>query len=244
MNKNDFEIFDEYLSGTLDNEKIREFDARLSEDDKLKNDFEAYKETNNFLNNEFLNRKNKEDFVSTILAEDKRFFEKEKGGILKFPKNRSLVMGIAASVLLLVGFFFSRNQNPTYKDFVIYETISLTMRSTNNELLSKAEEAFNSKEFRESIVYFNLLLVNNPSNNELLLYKAVALLETGKYKEADIIFEELYNGYSVFKNRALWWASLSKLKQHNIESCIKLLKMVPEGADDFKLANKLLKKLE
>ena len=80
--------------------------------------------------------------------------------------------------------------------------------------------------------------------NELQLYYAITNIELDNFKIADAQLNILINGNSAYKNRALWYAALSRLKQKNNEASIMLLKQIPEGADDYKEAQHLLDKLE
>jgi len=61
---------------------------------------------------------------------------------------------------------------------------------------------------------------------------------------ADANLNSLISGTSAYKNKALWYLALSKFKQENRDACILLLKQIPESADDYKQAQKLLNKLD
>ena len=76
------------------------------------------------------------------------------------------------------------------------------------------------------------------------MYYAITNIELDNYTTADTNLNTLINGKSAYKNKALWYSALSRLKQRNIDATIVLLKQIPEDADDYKVAQKLLDKLE
>jgi len=243
MENENFELFEAYISETLTVEEKQAFEERLNTDLRVKEAFELYTETYHFLEQEIRHKVRNESFVKIIKQADKTHFEELAKDTTKVIKMKPWMYIVAASVVLLFGILFTRKSVPTYDQFVSYESLELTVRSTMDVSVVKAEKAFNSKNFTEALFHLNTILEKHPSNNELLLYKAISLLELGRYEEADMIFKDLYQGYSVFKNKALWWAALGKLKQKDNEACKKLLKAVPKEAEDYKLAQKLLKKL-
>jgi predicted transcriptional regulator len=68
-------------------------------------------------------------------------------------------------------------------------------------------------------------------------------VEQDKYEKASEILEKLRQGTSVYKYKAIWFEALNQLKQKNIGRCTELLKSLPQEAEDYQQAQKLLKKL-
>ena len=133
---------------------------------------------------------------------------------------------------------------PSYSDFANYNQISLTVRGTSDALLKEAETAFNNKNYEEAEQLFNQILEQVSSNTEIQLYKSITLIETNQFDEADELLEGISEGNSIYKNKATWYLALSKLKQNNLESCKSILKSIPDDAEDYKQAQKLLNKLD
>ena len=163
---------------------------------------------------------------------------KKSSGFYKF--------AIAASVALLLGFFvFNQfSGEPNYSDFANYDQISLTVRGTSDALLNEAETAFNSKNYEQAEQLFNQILEEDSSNTEIQFYKSITLIETNQFSEADELLKGISEGNSIYKNKATWYLALSKLKQDNLEGCKNILKNIPEDAEDYKQAQKLLNKLD
>src|SRR5690606_33814315 len=132
---------------------------------------------------------------------------------------------------------------PVYGDYANFNKISLTVRGGNEELLPKAEKAFNEGNYEESLLYFDQILAKEDDYKEIQLYKSIALIETSQYEEAEELLTVLSTGASVFKYDAMWYLALSKLKQKKYEECKIILERIPEDTEGYKKAQKLLRKL-
>ena len=104
----------------------------------------------------------------------------------------------------------------------------LTVRGTQDELLTKAENSFNNKNFTEAETYFTQLLNIESENQEFQLYKAISEIELNKFSEAEALLKQISKGNSVFKNKATWYLALSKLKQEDYKTCSEILKTIPK----------------
>lgn len=243
MENENFELYEAYLSKTLTTQENKAFEERLVVDLDFANKFEDYKEVNGFLKHRIGNKVNNEAFATTIKQADQTYFQASAQKAPEVIRFKPWMYAIAASVVLLFGIIFTQNSTPTYSDYAKYGDLSLSVRGEANATIVKAEEAFNTRDYTNAIIYLNELLTYYPTNQEILLYKAISLIETNQYKEADFIFKTIYEGKSAFKNRALWYAVLSKLKQKDIKACKNLLKAIPKGTADYEKAKELLEKL-
>lgn len=244
MDNQNYILFESYLSGTLTEDEIVSFENKLKNNAPFNTEFNTYKELSGFLEHKFRREEASTAFQKNLKNISNTYFEK-----LETPKKsikfKPWQYVIAASLVLFFGIqFFNSLATPTYAKYTSYDTISLTVRGSQNELLTNAEEAFNNKNFTEAETYFTQLLETDSNNNELKLYKAFSQIELNKYNEADAILNTLSKGNSVYKNKAAWYLALSKLKQKNHEASIEILKTIPKDADNYKNAKKLLKKLD
>lgn len=244
MEEQNYILFEDYISGELSKDEITAFKDRLNTDSEFNKAFTTYKELSGFLENKFEHEEKTISFKNNLKDISDSYFE-DKTSSSKVIKFNFYKYAIAATVVVFLGIFmFNQFSNPSYDDFMSYDEVSLTVRGTQNELKAKAEEAFNTKSFAEAETYFTQLLSEDDSNQELLLYKGVTLLEQNKFDEADALFGKLSQGNSVFKNKSTWYLALSKLKQKQNDSCIEILKTIPEDAEDYRQVQKLLKKLD
>lgn len=233
-------LFENYLTNKISEEERIAFEEKLKNDISFNQDFELYKNTFSFLENKFKNEENLNEFTKNLQKISDENFKSAKKKTFKIWQY-----GAVASVLLLVGiFFFNNSGNPSYDDFVDYNTIELAVRNSQNDVLSKAENAYNSKDFTSAVTYFDDLLKENPNNSEIQLYKGFSLIELNKFDEAQKELKSIANGKSAFKNKANWYLALSNLKQQKFVETLKYLQMIPESADEYVKAQKLINKLD
>lgn len=244
MNDQDYILFEDYLLEVLSETEKAAFETRLETDLKFKERFNTYKELSAFLTHKFENETNTNVFQNNLNNISKTYFEKQAS-----PKKRISMKpwqyAMAASVLLIIGIsVFNNFSSPVYNDFANYDSISLTVRGEQDALLKTAETAFNAKDFSKADEAFKSLILMDKDNVEIKFYRALSSLELNKFDTAEGLLIELSNGQSAFKNKAIWYLALSKLKQNEYEDCLEILKSLPPYAEDYESAQKLIKKLD
>lgn len=245
MQEQDYILFEAYLSGSLDAESTQVFEARLIADTEFKMAFDDFQQTDAFLQHKFHNEEQTESFKGNLEQISSGYFKKEATPEVKVVRIKPWYYSVAAAVILLFGVVIAQQfSNPTYHDFANYGTISLTVRGGADDVQTKAEKAFNTKNYKDAEKQLSQLLQNDPDNLELQLYKAVCLVELNNYEEADALYQNIIQSPSVYTNTAQWYLALSKLKQKKNAESIRVLKFIPEDAEDYGSAQKLLKKLE
>jgi len=244
MKEDIYILFDNYINNELDNSALTSFENRLQSDADFKQEFEIYKALETSLNSKF-NTKEETALRKTLSSLGSKYINskdsstKKKGKLILLTSYKQLL--VAASIALLVGLFLFNDGTPVYSDFSNHNSLELVVRGENNTTAAKAEKAFNSKNYKEALDYLTQL--PNQNNTEIKLYKGISYLELNNYVEADIIFDEISGGNSAFKNTAMWYKALSMLKQGQFEACKYVLQTIPESADEYKQAKKLLRKL-
>lgn len=244
MEPKENELFEAYLEGSLPLEARTAFEERLKSDSQLRKEFTLFEEVYKVLTNRYSPERN--DFLNTLKQADAEFISSpdSTGSKSKIISFKPWHYGIAASILLAVGLFlFNDFGNPTYADFATHEEISLVVRSETDQASKKAEVAFNSKNFKEAVVYLDELLKTDPENSELQYYKAVALIETDQFQKAESLLNNLSKGSSVYATKAVWMTALSKLKQKDYNRTKEVLKAIPPASPEYQKAQKLLKSL-
>ncbi|MEP5340148.1 MAG: tetratricopeptide repeat protein [Algibacter sp.] len=248
MQDQDYILFETYLLEELSQEDVASFESRLKTDSEFNDAFNSYKALSSFLEHKFENeeatnafQKNLTNISNTHFNKDKAVTEvKGTGKTFQFYKY-----AIAACVVVLFGIFtFNQFSNPSYSDFSNYDAVSLTVRGDNDDLLKTAENAFNAKDFASAEAVFKQLIAKDESNAEIKLYSAISNIELNNFASAEALLQDLKNGNSAFKNKATWFLALSKLKQNDNAACIVILKTIPEDAENYKQAQKLIDKLD
>ena len=149
---------------------------------------------------------------------------------------------VAASVALLVGIFiFDSNSNPAFEDYNQYEHAYFTERGATVENLKQLETAINAKKYETAIPLFEAILKENKTP-EMYYFYGISLLETNKTKEAEVVFNELKSGNSIYKNKAVWSLALLKLKQKDYKACKEILLTIPSDYENYTTVEELLKK--
>lgn len=243
MQEQDFILFDNYLSGNLDAQSIQAFENRLEWDADFNLAFNDFQQAESFLEHKFKNEEATQRFKENLEQISSGYFKKEVKS--KVRRINPWYYSVAAGIILLFGVVIAQQfSSPTYDDFANYGKISLTVRGSDNEIHNKAEKAFNKKDYKDADKYLSQLLEKDPDNLELQLYKAISLVELNNYQEADALYQHVIQSPSVYSNKAKWYLALSKLKQKETSESIVVLESIPEDAEDFESAQKLLKKLK
>ncbi|QXP61045.1 tetratricopeptide repeat protein [Olleya sp. HaHaR_3_96] len=250
MEEQDYILFENYLSDNLSKEEHIAFEGRLSSDPLFKKTFAVYKEFSENLEYEIGNESKTADFKANLDNISFQYFNKEDVKAEAVPTKKSFKLYkyvVAASIALLMGFFVYNqfSGGASYSDFNTHETVDFAVRSGegNVGLLIKTTKAFNDKDYEKANTYLEELLVADPENIEYNFYYAITNIELDNFAKAETILISITKGSSAYNNRAKWYLALSKLKQDENEACIAILKMIPEDADDYGQALRLLNKL-
>jgi len=253
MKDYNFLLIEKYIKGDLTPEELDAFKSLLKNGKNFADDVNLYKDIESTLTSRANNQEEANKLKNTLENLGKDFIidpNKDEGSnsvkdtsIKVFKLQRFSKYLVAASLVLLATIFWLKNENPAYEDFANYEYVDMVVRGNFNKTVVKAQNAFNIKDYENALKAFNILLENDNSNAEFQLYKAICLVELDKFNEADAIYKKIRNGKSIYKNKAIWYLALSKLKQKEYASCKKVLKDLPNDAEDFEMAKKLLDKL-
>jgi len=243
MTDPDYILFEAYASKNLTEMESMAFENRLQNEIEFKQAFETYCEVTGFLVHKFEHEEKQATFENNLKNIGNTYFNGQET-TKKVIKFKPWQYAMAASVVLFVGVFsYNLFSTPTYGDYVSHDMISFAIRGNQNELLQNAENAFNSNNFTDAETYFTQLVQTEPNNQEFQLYKAISAIELNKFNDSENILIKILQGNSAYKNKASWYLAMSKLKQKDYKSCVDILKTIPTDADDYKNAQKLLKKL-
>lgn len=240
MNEEHYIVFENYISNELSTDEKTNFEKQLSEDKALASAFEVYKELNLHLENKFGNEQELKAFKKNLKSISKEHFKTKKPKVVAF---KPWQYAIAASVAILVGLFVFQNINPSFDDYNNPEMATFIERGDVNENLKLAQDAFNAKNYKTAIPYFEAILKVNKSP-EIQYFFAVSLLEDNQFQKAETNLMELKSGTSIYKNKATWYLALSKLKQKDYDSCKEILQTIPDDFEDYDQVQELLNELD
>lgn len=240
MNEERYILFENYLSNELSAEEKINFEKQLVEDPEFASAFEIFKELHLHLENKFGNEQELKAFKKNLKSISKDHFKTKKPKVVAF---KPWQYAIAASVAILVGLFVFQNINPSFEDYNNPEMATFIERGDVNENLKLAQDAFNAKNYKTTIPYFEAIL-NSTKTPEIQYFYAVSLLEDNQFQKAETNLSELKSGNSIYKNKATWYLALSKLKQEDYKSCKEILLTIPEDFEDYDQVQELLNELD
>lgn len=240
MNEERYILFDQYLQGEMTAEEKDSFEQHLSHDYELALEFETFKETQSQLKNKFEHEDEREVFKANLTAISDKHFNANKPKVVLM---RPWYYAAAASAIILFGLFFFDYNNPTFEDYDNPETATFVERGDPNAALKEAQNAFNDGKYKEAIPLFEEILKENKTP-EIQYFYGVALLEESKYPKAEVVFNELKSGTSVYKEKAKWSLALSKLKQKKYTECKAVLQTISQDYENYDDVEHLLDELD
>lgn len=242
MNEELYILFENYLTNQLSEKEKIDFENQLQNDASIREKFRIYQNWTNYLENKFDSKTI--DFKKNLETISKSNFTENKKSETKIISFKPYYFAIAASIVLVIGtWFMMQNSMPNYNDYNQHEEAYFTERGDIIKNLKLAQDAFNTKNYPEAITNFEIVLKSH-KRPEIEFYYAVSLLEVNKFTESEAIFNNLKSGTSIYKDKSTWYLALSNLKQKKYEETKEFLKQIPEDAEDYAKAEKLLDELD
>ena len=242
MNEELYIVFENYLTNQLSEKDKIDFENQLQNDASIREKFRIYQNWTHYLENKFDSKTI--DFKKNLETISKSNFTENKKSETKVISFKPYYFAIAASIVLVIGtWFMMQNSMPNYNDYNQHEEAYFTERGDVIESLKLAQDAFNATNYSEAITNFEIVLKSH-KRPEIEFYYAVSLLEVDKFTESEVIFNNLKSGTSIYKDKSTWYLALSNLKQKKYEETKEFLKQIPEDAEDYAKAEKLLDELD
>ena len=242
MEEDIYITFEDYLSNQMSEEDRKKFEEQLALDPEMSNKLQVYVRWTEFLEGNF--SKETTDFKNNL----SRIAKQHISGTTNSDKSKVIPLNskwfaIAATIVVFISiWFFTQNGTPEYTDYNQHERAYFTERSEGDIHLKVAQEAFNNQDYEKAIVNFQQVS-NENFGEEAQLFYGVALIETNQFEKAEVILEPIQGGDSVYKEKAIWYLGLSKLKQKKFEECKMTLETLPKEAEDYDKAQELIRKL-
>ncbi len=240
-----YELFEKYCSQELSNDEKSALQKLIDADKAIDKELKLYQDLHTHLNANFTTEKQKKELENNLKEIGDTYFSKKStkkaSKIIKMPV---WAYAAAASIAIVFGVYFLNQGSPVYNDYANIPELAIAERGTSAEEIKKAENAFNSKEYAEAEKYLSELISQDVNNTEYQFYYGITLLEQDKYDASTKVFQKIHQGNSIYKYKAIWFEALSHLKRKEYARCSKLLKTLPVDAEDYQIAQELLKKLD
>ncbi len=250
MNEINYEIIQQYINGELSNDEVVAFEAAIRANPILAEEVKLYKTIDREMQEQVVGKANATDVQTSLQELTNEFFSTPKAKVISVKKYWWAVGAAAAAVLL---FFLLRPAfNTRFDNAKLYaaytkdvKELSTEVRGGNTDsLLSAAAKLYNTKNFKAAIPLLKEVVDKVPESKEFYIAAGYCYMQIENTDSAILIFDEIIKTTSIYKSRAQWYKALALLKQNKIDSCYADLKLIPEGADNYKAARELMKKIE
>jgi len=166
----------------------------------------------------------------------------------RFSKN--WIFYVAAAVVIVFFsttiFDFAPKSNQELFDKYMQKTdlIALVDRSGYDSIFSKAQKAFDSKNYQEVTSSLSTI-VDSTKNSSVFVHLAIAEIEQGKFDSAEKVLNKLINSNLLDNQKGYWYKSLLYLKSDQVEKSKKELNTIIKNSYyKYKEAKQLLKKIQ
>lgn len=260
-----YELIDGYLNNTLDSKDRVKFEGRLENDPELLQEFMIQQNLFNTLEEEswaFEDNPNAEDIneitsylasseaknVADAIAQANKEYQTAQKQSYRIPR---WLYPIAASVLLLIGYFFFFENTMTtaelYAEYQNWDNLpSLIARADADATahLAQGQADFKSKKYQEASEVFSKYL-QTETNPQVSTYLGIAYIELEQYSLALETFDKLLKSNSLDSSKAFWYKALVYLKMDDKAKTLETLNLLlqKESNYNYRLAKELKAKL-
>lgn len=233
-----FELIEQYLTGELEGDALRDFEAQLEQDPDLAKAVEEQQLTHKVVDI-YAQIKTKEQVKS---LHDRVRQERRK--------QRALVIPLAATIALLIAvglWLFSGGDTPTtdqlvVSNFELYPNRITTMGDTDS-ILAVAMEAYEEKDFETALRVFSEMPNDLPQAELIHLYGGVSYLGLHEPDNALLVLGRI-KADSPYREAARWYEALAYLEKQETEKARAILEqIVQKGAFPGEKARILLEEL-
>lgn len=241
INEGTYELIERYLNGDLSGQELIDFEKQIESIPQLKEEIK--------INKELLAHFNEGHVVNESDPSLEKFYESKETQAFKAKLNDTLAdykkknttikpvakvrklswksIALAASVLLLIGFFFIQNIGTSsspedlFAANFVEEPLSLMTKGSTEDNIAAIEKFYNNKDYSQAEPLLETLMdtlsTNHPNWFNLKLSQGIVALKTDKNKVAQNIFNDLRNEDSLDAPKADWYYILVLLKQGKAE---------------------------
>ncbi|MCO5248598.1 MAG: tetratricopeptide repeat protein [Chitinophagales bacterium] len=158
--------------------------------------------------------------------------------------SRSLIVGMAAVVLLLLGIStrFLWSEDPNVKLFnQYYKALSAPedvfrgdQSSSQIPLKAKqASEAYDELDYKKSVEFYTELLKENPNNAKYTLFLGLSYLNQGRYDDAILLFNDYTPQGVQYDEDIQWYLALAHLRKGEIQTSRLLLQTIYQNRESY-----------
>ena len=245
------DLIERYFNNSLSDKELVLFEEKLASDSLFAEEVQQFGVVFDCLKKARV-KKLQDQFISY----EKEYNSSGKRFNFRNLKRRKATVSLVFWVLL-IGFsiqtslYFSTKSSSNHDElfvnyFEVYPNVISPVKRTINDqnIVLNAMNYYDAENYISAIEAFDKILLNSDSRNEILFYKALALMTEGDYLTAQTQFELMNIESGVFVNQRNWYLSLVLLKLEKYTKAKELLKEVAAERTSFSIkANCLLNEL-
>ncbi len=230
-------LIEQYLLGQLKGKELADFENRMANDTTFNQEVRMNRSLFNHFDEGVEIHSRNEELEAFYQSDDARRFKAQLNESYTQYKNEADTdkpiakvrklgwkpLAVAASILLLVGFFlFNPFGGPAGSDellaaYVEHEPLALVTKGNTEDAIVDIETAFNNKDYTQSITLIDAVLESldeqSPYWFDLNLSKGIAEWETDNTQAAKTIFDTLRKSDFQDAPKADWYYILTLLKE-------------------------------
>jgi tetratricopeptide (TPR) repeat protein len=262
MNEDKILAVARYLEGDMEADEKAEFEVSLQSDPEVQELVARYKYIHQSLQSRIAPDEQEKAVENTLLGMREQYFkagsatdEAQSVPDLTSPpvakqaktiRLKPYIKWTSIAAVLVIGLLiWAPWSSGLYEKYSFSKQMSVTERGADNQAqLSKAAELFNKGDYAEARKILGKAYMFNPQNPLLTYYFAITLIETKQTYEARTLLQHLYEGQSVFKYDAAFYAALSLVKENKKAEAIQWLQKIPQENANYAKAQSLIAELK
>ena len=242
MEKTDLQLIEQYFEGSLDEQGLRDFHAKMESDNSFARAVKTEKDIMDGIS--FLGNKQLREQLEKIGEEELKETKIKKIN----PVRRRFLWAAAAVLALAVVAKFAigetkKTPEEIYAQYAVHD-FDFTVKSGGGNNLGEIESLLKSEKYNEALPLLEKHIAENPNSPDVELAYGIALMELGKYGNAHLQFNKIKKDVPAMKNEIYWYEALAYLKEGDMEKCRSALEAISQNSGRHEDARKILSELE
>lgn len=230
-----YETIGRYVAGELSEDERKAFEKKMQADPVLHEKVQLFSAASHSLSVKLSGEQQETKLKETLSRLGTEYIIANENKPIKW-----YALSAAACIALVMAFYFYTSPKPRYEEYANFEPMAIAERGVSDSIVILAEKTFNAKKYEEAIQAIDRILQEEPGNTELKIYKGIALLQTDRFNEANVLFDSIRATPTVYQNQALWLRALSALKEKEYDVCRTLLQEIKPEEEKYKQAQEIL----